>query len=38
MDFTAIQPIGPYYEYRQYGFVESLQDTLRSASPAKPDP
>lgn len=23
--FEAIKPIGPYYEYRQYGFVESLQ-------------
>lgn len=32
MDFEAIKPIGPYYEYRYYGFVESLQETLRSAS------
>src|SRR5207249_1677034 len=24
MRFTAIRPIGPYYEYRDYGAVESL--------------
>ena len=29
MDFTAIKPIGPYYEYRDYGFVASLQATIR---------
>jgi hypothetical protein len=29
MAFTAIKPIGPYYEYRDYGFVQSLQATLR---------
>jgi hypothetical protein len=29
--FTAIEPIGPYYEYRGYGFVQSLQQTLRTA-------
>lgn len=29
MDFTAIKPIGPYYEYRDYGFVASLQTTIR---------
>ncbi len=28
MDFAAIRPIGPYYEYRDYGFVKSLQETL----------
>jgi hypothetical protein len=28
MDFQAIQPIGPYYEYRDYGFVSSLQKSL----------
>ncbi|MBS0260870.1 MAG: hypothetical protein JSS02_02850 [Planctomycetes bacterium] len=30
--FTAIQPIGPSYEYRHYGFVHSLQDTIRQAT------
>ena len=29
MKFTAIKPIGPYYEYRDYGFVQSLQETIR---------
>lgn len=28
--FSAIKPIGPYYEYRYYGFVDSLQETLRN--------
>lgn len=28
MEFEAIKPIGSFYEYRDYGFVESLQDTL----------
>src|SRR5262249_8132688 len=32
MQFDAIKPIGPYYEYRNYGFVESLQETLRKAA------
>ena len=31
MQFTAIKPIGPYYEYRDYGFVQSLQQTLKTA-------
>lgn len=30
MKFTAIKPIGPYYEYRDYGFVQSLQETIRN--------
>jgi hypothetical protein len=30
MEFEAIKPIGPYYEYRDYGFVESLQQTLKA--------
>jgi hypothetical protein len=28
MSFAAIKPIGPYYEYRDYGFVQSLQQTI----------
>jgi tetratricopeptide (TPR) repeat protein len=28
MEFTAIKPIGSYCEYRDYGFVQSLQLTL----------
>jgi hypothetical protein len=28
MDFQAIKPIGRCYEYRDYGFVSSLQKTL----------
>ena len=31
MQFQAIRPSGPYYEYRDYGFVESLQETLKNA-------
>ena len=31
MTFEAIRPIGPRYEYRDYGYVESLQETLRTA-------
>jgi hypothetical protein len=27
--FTAIKPVGPHYEYRDYGFVPSLQATIR---------
>lgn len=38
MEFNAITPIGPFYEYRHYGFVESLQGTLRSATPTKNNP
>jgi hypothetical protein len=30
MQFDAIKPIGPYYEYRDYGFVQSLQETIRA--------
>jgi hypothetical protein len=29
MEFTAIWPIGPYYEFRDYSYVASLQATLR---------
>jgi len=29
MGFDAIKPIGPYYEYRDYGIVNSLQETVR---------
>jgi len=29
LEFDAIKPIGPHYEYRDYGFVESLQETLK---------
>jgi hypothetical protein len=29
MTFEAIKPIGPYYEYRDYGIVDSLQQTVR---------
>ena len=32
MEFEAIKPNGPYYEYRNYGFVDSLQETLRKAT------
>ena len=35
MEFTVIKPIGPYYEYRGYGFVQSLQRTLKMATEAK---
>jgi hypothetical protein len=31
MAFTAIKPVGPYYEYCDYGFVDSLQETIREA-------
>jgi hypothetical protein len=31
MQFQAIKPNGPYYEYRAYGFVETLQETLKEA-------
>lgn len=38
MAFTAIKPIGPYFEYRRYGFVQSLQETIRDVgrSPSSP--
>ena len=29
MLFTAIRPIGPYFEYRHYGFVSDLKDAVR---------
>jgi hypothetical protein len=29
--FTAIQPIGPFYEYRHYGFVADLQFVVRQS-------
>ena len=29
MQFSAIKPIGPYFEYRDYGFVDELKKTLR---------
>jgi len=32
MRLTAIKPIGPYYEYRDYGFVQSLQETIRDVA------
>ncbi len=31
MSVAAIKPIGPYYEYRDYGFVASLQATIRKS-------
>ena len=31
MKFAAIKPIGPCYEYRDYGDVQSLQKTLANA-------
>jgi hypothetical protein len=38
MNFTAIRPNGPYYEYRDYGYVDSLQDAIRkSVSGSKPN-
>jgi hypothetical protein len=30
MKFEAIKPIGPYYEFRNYGYVASLQETLQT--------
>lgn len=39
MEFDAIKPNGPYYEYRDYGLVESLQKTLRKTiEDARPTP
>ena len=32
MSFTAIKPIGPYYEYRDYAWVPSLQRTIRNTT------
>lgn len=31
MQFSAIKPIGPYFEYRDYGFVDALKKTLRNS-------
>jgi hypothetical protein len=31
VEFKAIHPIGPYYNYWKYGFIEELQDSLRIA-------
>jgi hypothetical protein len=36
MEFDAIKPRGPYFEYRDYGFVASLQETLRQAQVGLP--
>jgi hypothetical protein len=33
MAFTAIRPKGPYYEYRDYGYVDSLQAAIRKSVP-----
>jgi hypothetical protein len=39
MKFTAIRPKGPFFEYRDYGDVDSLQDAIReSVSGKKPNP
>src|SRR5260370_13272507 len=32
MSFNAIRPIGPYFEYRDYCDVQSLQVTIRKSS------
>lgn len=31
MSFSAIKPIGPFYEYRNYGEVASLQATIQKS-------
>ena len=31
-EFEAIKPIGPHFEYRDYGYVQSLQETLRESA------
>jgi hypothetical protein len=36
-DFRAIKPIGPYFPYLKYGFVESLQETIAAAMPTEAD-
>ena len=43
MNFTAIRPKGPHFEYRDYGHVGSLQAAIResvsggnSSSPSSP--
>jgi hypothetical protein len=35
LKFTAIRPNGPYYEYRDYGYVDSLQDAIRKCVSGK---
>ena len=32
MEFEAIKPNGPCYPYRHYGFVDSLQETLKKTT------
>jgi hypothetical protein len=32
MNFSAIKPKGPYYEYRDYGYVDRLQDAIRKSN------
>lgn len=32
IQFEAIKPNGPYYEYRDYGYVDSLRETLRQVT------
>ena len=32
VEFQPIHPIGPYFPYWKYGFIEELQDSLRKAS------
>jgi hypothetical protein len=32
MTFTAIKPVGPCYAYGDYGFVQSLQETIRDVT------
>ena len=36
-DFQAIKPIGPFFPYLKYGFVESLQETIIGAMPFEVD-
>ena len=31
MNFTAIRPKGPHFEYRDYGYVDSLQAAIRKS-------
>lgn len=32
MDFSAIKPNGPSYNYRNYGLIESLQNSIRKVA------
>jgi hypothetical protein len=34
-EFDAIKPIGPFFEYRDYGVVQSLQEKLRTVLEAR---